>query len=311
MRGAVLQMVRGLIAGAACASALASPSIQATAAQTGANENSIPDFGGIWARTTFGWELPESGPGPLRNMQRRPNGTSDAQKLVGDYASPILTPWAADIVKRHGEISLASAAFPDPSNQCATMAPPYILRINEMEMVQQPGMVTILYMQDHQFRRIRMNASHPAKLSPTWHGDSVGHYEGDTLVIDTIGIKVGPASMVDMYGTPHSEALHVIERYRLVNGEIARASSARNDREYGRADGPAADGVFVDFGYGGKGLQVQFTIEDPNAFTTPWSGSVTYLRAANDWEERVCAENVHEYYSGKDAGVPHADKPDF
>jgi hypothetical protein len=191
------------------------------------------------------------------------------------------------------------------------MAPPYILRINEMEMVQQPRVVTILYMQDHQFRRIRMNESHPLKVAPSWHGDSIGHYEGDTLVIDTVGIKVGTASMVDMYGTPHSEALHVIERYRLVDGETAKASSARNDREYGRADGPAADGVFVDFDDKGKGLQVQFTVEDPVMFTTPWSGSVTYLRAANQWEERVCAENIHEYYSGKDAPVPHADKPDF
>jgi len=247
----------------------------------------------------------------LKNLKRRPNGTSDQQTLVGDYASPILKPRAAEIVKEHGEISLAGQAFPDPSNQCATMAPPYILRINEMEMVQQPQTVTILYMQDHQFRRIRMNDSHPKDVVPSWHGDSIGHYEGDTLVVDTVGIKVGPASMVDMYGTPHSEQLHVVERYRRVDGDVAKASSALNDKEYGRADGPAADGVFVDYEYKGKGLQVQFTVEDPVMFTTLWSGSVTYLRAANDWEERVCAENIFEYYSGKDTGVPHTDKPDF
>jgi len=274
-------------------------------------ESSIPNFSGVWARSTFGWELQPSGPGPLKNLKRRPNGTSDQQTLVGDYASPILKPRAAEIVKEHGEISLAGQAFPDPSNQCATMAPPYILRINEMEMVQQPQTVTILYMQDHQFRRIRMNDSHPKDVVPSWHGDSIGHYEGDTLVVDTVGIKVGPASMVDMYGTPHSEQLHVVERYRMVDGDVAKASSALNDKEYGRADGPAADGVFVDYEYKGKGLQVQFTVEDPVMFTTLWSGSVTYLRAANDWEERVCAENIFEYYSGKDTGVPRADKPDF
>ena len=50
-------------------------------------------------------------------------------------------------------------------------------------------------------------------VTPAWYGDSVGHYEGDTLVIDTVGIKVGPFAMVDMYGTPHSAALHVVERY--------------------------------------------------------------------------------------------------
>jgi hypothetical protein len=264
-------------------------------------ESSVPSFSGVWARSTFGWELRSTGPGPLKNLKRRPNGTSDQQTLVGDYTSPILKPGAAEIVKEHGETSLAGQAFPDPSNQCATMAPPYILRINEMEMVQQPHMVTILYMND----------SHPKEVVPSWHGDSVAHYEGDTLVVDTVGIKVGPASMVDMYGTPHSEQLHVVERYRMVDGDVAKASSALNDKEYGRADGPAADGVFVDYQYKGKGLQVQFTVEDPLMFTTPWSGSVTYLRAANDWEERVCAENIFEYYSGKDTGVPHADKPDF
>ncbi len=292
MRSVVRSSVWGFVACLACTSLPFWPGHS--------EESSIPSFSGVWARSTFGWELRSSGPGPLKNLKRRPNGTSDQQTLVGDYTSPILKSRAAQIVKEH-----------DPSNQCATMAPPYILRINEMEMVQRPDMVTILYMQDHQFRRIRMNDSHPKEVVPSWHGDSVAHYEGDTLVVDTVGIKVGPASMVDMYGTPHSEQLHVVERYRMVEGEVARASSALNDKEYGRADGPAADGVFVDYAYRGKGLQVQFTVEDPVMFTTPWLGSVTYLRAANDWEERVCAENIFEYYSGKDTGVPHADKPDF
>jgi len=268
-----------------------------------------PDFGGIWARTTFGWELPLSGPGPLKNLKRRANGTSDAQMLVGDYASPILKPRAAEIVKRMGEISRAGQAFPDPSNQCISMGTPYILRVNEMQMIQEPNRVLILYMQDHQVRTVRLNASHPAKVTPTWHGDSIGHYEGDSLVVDTVGIKVGPISMVDQYGTPHSDALHVVERYRLVDGAAAHGSSAKNEREYAKADGPAADGDFVDYTYKGKGIQVEFTVEDATMFTTPWKGAVTYLRAANDWEERVCAENTFEYYVH--AALPVADKPDF
>ena len=149
-----------------------------------------PDFGGVWARD-LGWELPDSGPGPAENCSRA-NGTSDAQMLVGDYASPILKPHAA--VKRlQGEMSKAAQAFP-------TLQPMRLygyalhLRVNEMEMVQQRDRVLILYMQDHQVRTIRLNASHPVKVMPTWHGDSIGHYEGDTLVVDTVGIKVGPAS---------------------------------------------------------------------------------------------------------------------
>ena len=69
-----------------------------------------------------------------------------------------------------------------------------------------------------------MNQPHPAHVTPSWYGDSVGHYEGDTLVIDTVGIKVGPFAMVDMYGTPHTEALHVVERYRLL--DMIRAVSS-------------------------------------------------------------------------------------
>ena len=73
-----------------------------------------------------------------------------------------------------------------------------------MQMLQQPDKITILYSNDHEVRHVRMNQPHPARVTPSWYGDSVGHYEGDTLVIDTVGIKIGPFAMVDMYGTPHS-----------------------------------------------------------------------------------------------------------
>jgi len=62
------------------------------------------------------------------------------------------------------------------------------------------------------------------------YGDSVGHYEGDTLVIDTVGIKIGPFAMVDMYGTPHTEKLHVVERYRLVDYAPPRTRSTATPR---------------------------------------------------------------------------------
>ncbi len=301
MLSAVGKTMAAAAAGLCCVLTLASSAV--------ADAGPTPDFSGIWARSTFGWGFPESGPGPLKNLQRRPNGISDAQMLAGDYNNPILKPNAAAVVRRHADDSRAGIAYPDPSNQCISMGVPYILRANEMQMAQKADIVTIMYMQDHQFRRIRMNGAHPKDVKPTWHGDSVGHYEGDTLVIDTVGIKVGPISMVDQYGTPHSDQLHVIERYTLLPDEQAKALSAKNDREYGRADGPAADGVFVDYSYKGKGLHVEFTVEDPVMFTTPWKGTVTYLRAANAWEERVCAENTFEYYSH--VAIPVSDRPDF
>ena len=69
-------------------------------------------------------------------------------------------------------------------------------------------------------------------MTPSWYGDSVGHYEGDTLVIDTVGMKVGKYSMVDWYGTPHSEALHVVERYRMLDYAAAKEGFERDAKEH-------------------------------------------------------------------------------
>src|ERR1700677_533709 len=74
---------------------------------------SIPDFSGVWRHPSLpGFEPPASGPGPVTNRSRQPDGTSDWNALVGDYTNPILKPQAADVVKRHGEISLAHIAYP-------------------------------------------------------------------------------------------------------------------------------------------------------------------------------------------------------
>ena len=214
-------------------------------------------------------------------------------------------------MRRQGEVSKTGVPFPDPSNQCAPQSPPFILRQQEIQLLQRPDQVTILYMLDHHVRHVRLNASIPPRVTPSWSGDSVGHYEGDTLVVDTIGIKVGPVSMSDQYGSPQSEALHLVERYRLVDYETAKKAFDQNEKEYGRADGANANGVFIDFDDRGKGLQLQFTVEDANVFTAPWSAVVTYRRAGSPWQEQVCAENTREYYSGKDTQIPHADRADF
>jgi hypothetical protein len=77
---------------------------------------------------------------------------------------------------------------------------PYILWQQEIQIMQRNGQITILYMLDHQVRHVGLNGQHPARVTPSWSGDSVGHYEGETLVIATVGVKVGPLSMVDMFG---------------------------------------------------------------------------------------------------------------
>jgi len=272
----------------------------------------IPDFSGLWARITLGYEKPLSGRGPIDNRMHRPNGSSNLSQLAGDYSDPILKPGAQEVLKKLGEISLTGVAFPQPSNQCLPYPPPYISSNNqEIELLQEKDRVVILNMFDHQVRHVRLNAQHPARLVPSWYGDSVGHYEGGTLVVDTVGIKVGPLSMVDIYGTPFSERLHVIERFRLVDNATAKAFSDRGEAEYGRVAGDNGDGVEIDANDKGKGLQLEITVEDPGVFTQPWSGTVTYRRPQGEWAEMVCAENTHEYYAGKETSIPVAAKPDF
>jgi hypothetical protein len=293
-----------ILSGVALAAAMAMP----VSAQ-----QATPDFSGLWAHPTLpGFESPDSGPGPVRNLSRTSNGVGNFNELVGDYNNPILKPDAAAIVKRHGEISKSGVTYITPSGACWSGGVPYMFWNIEMRMFQRQDEITILYLVDHQVRHVRMNRPHPANVIPTTEGDSVGHYEGDTLVIDTVGIKPGPFAMVDMYGTPHSQDLHVVERYRLVDFDVAKAAAERDEKENLRLPDERNDvAVAVDPDYRGKQLQLTFTVEDPGVFTMPWSANITYRRGRNEWREVVCAENQHLYYENRDAAVPTAEKPDF
>ena len=270
---------------------------------------SLPDFSGMWVHPYFpGIEPPASGPGPVLNRSRRPDGTGNSRQFVGDYANPILKPAAADVVKRLGEISLSGVTYPTPSNRCWPSGVPYIFFQPGLQVLQLLDRVILLYLRNHESRQVRLNQPHPDPLTPSWYGDSVGHYEGDTLVIDTVGVKGDrPFAMVDMYGTPYSPALHVVERYRMVDYEEAQAAQARNLKVNPRVPDTAAD-----LTYKGKRLQVIFTVEDEGVFTMPWSGAITYERPGMAWEENVCAENPFEFFAGKNNSVvPTAEKADF
>jgi hypothetical protein len=269
---------------------------------------SIPDFSGIWRHGSLPWFVPPaSGPGPVTNRSRRKdNGQSDYGQLVGDYTNPILQPWAAEAVKKKGELSLAGVTYPSPANQCWPEPVPFLFKHMAMQILQLPDKIVMLFNEDHEVRWVRLNQPHPAQVTPSWHGDAVGHYEGDTLVIDTVGIKTDrPYPMVDLFGTPYTEKLHVVERYRLLDYEAVKDDLARAAKENWRPAGP------VNPNYDDKYLQVHFTIEDDGAFTTPWTTTVIYLRDRLEWPEIVCAENTFGFHSDKEIGVPHAERPDF
>jgi hypothetical protein len=288
---------------------------------------SLPDFSGVWGNPyLYGIEPPLSGPGPVVNKSRRPQTVdvdgrrlpaanaplvSSAIQLVGDHTNPILNPAAAEVVKKHAEMSLAGVGYPSPRNQCWPQGVPFIFTNSAVQLLQQPDKITMLYDEDHEVRRVRMNEPHPVQVTPSWYGDSVGHYEGDTLVIDTVGFKIDPFSAVDQYGTPFTQALRVVERYRLIDYEAARAAWERGGKENSRGGVGIGEGWAPNPTYKGKGLQLQFTVEDKEVFTTAWSATKTYRRVFRDWPEQVCADNPHKYGTEKDAAVPTADKADF
>ncbi len=291
-----------------------------------AAETAVPNLSGIWGRW-FNFEPPSSGPGPIVSKLRRPDGTI-IQSVVGDFANPILKPSAAQVVKKNGDLEQNGIVVPNPHNQCRPEPTPFASQIElGMEIIQHEDEVVLLYLSDHQVRHVRLNVPHSDHLTPAWYGKSVGHYEDDTLVIDTIGQKIGPLSMVDRFGTPFSSALHVIERYRLIDGGTARDLQLKHESAYVGAGRLAAIGSpygrgDIDLDATKPGLQGEVTVEDPVVFTTPWSAIVTYRHVKGEWPEAVCAENTH--MSGTPEGtsssstcifsscsVPEADRSDF
>src|SRR5207244_3170740 len=224
------------VATAAAMPAMAQPtSAAAPAGSKTHSAASIPDFTRVWTHPAFPWfEPPASGPGPITNLSRWPEqrpaglsgsaalppskvGVSNYDQLVGDYKSPILQPWAAAVVKRFGEMSLAGITYPNPSNRCWPSPMPFTYKLQTIQMMQQPDRITILYGgYKNEVRRVRLNESHPSPVTPSWYGDSVGHYESDTLVIDTVGVKTDrPHAMIDLFGTPCTDRLRIVERYQL------------------------------------------------------------------------------------------------
>ena len=159
---------------------------------------------------------------------------------VGDINNPNLTQFAKDGLKKANDMVAEGFAMYNRTSRCWQ---PGVVSLNlspgRTYFLQTPKEVAIIWQRDQIARHVYLNVPHSANPKPSWNGESVGHYEGDTLVVDTIGQTT--KSFVDLYRTPHSEKLHVVERYRLIEG--------------------------------GKALQVEMTVDDPVAFVQPWKGT--------------------------------------
>jgi hypothetical protein len=278
-----------------------------------ARDASVPDLSGQWGRDMLFFEPPPSGPGPVLNAIRNKNGVqapccTTVNPWLGDHTNPILKPAAAAAVKTFGELALSGKVPADLHNLCLPEPPPFHMSIHfGVQIIQRRDEVTLLYLLYNTVRHVRLNVPHPENVVPSWQGHSVGRYDGDILVIDTVGIKESPVSTVDPFGTPHTNALHVVERYRLIDGAAAAEAQRKHGAVY-RASPQYGRGT-IDPDTSKKGLEIAFTVEDPGVFTTPWSARVTYRRLIGDWPEAVCAENPH--FFGTDAAIPTALVPDF
>ena len=255
--------------------------------------NGKPDFSGVWARPR------------VADITRDGRGCGSGERECTQKGSGELpfTPLGAQMDK---EPKFDYTAFCLPWGYTRAMQTEY-----PVEILQTPKRFVYLFESNNIFHVVPTDGRQlPKELDPKWMGTSVGRYEGDTLVIDTVAIKKGPFAMLDMFGTPFSDKLHVVERYRLVDYEAAKDEIERNAKE-NMFFGTGSGGAVFDPNHRGKFLQLHFTVEDEDTFTTPWTATITYWPNLVEWPDLICAENPQAFYAGGNAIVPHADKPDF
>jgi hypothetical protein len=158
----------------------------------------------------------------------------------------------------------------DPNTFCFPPgAPRSMVMPYPFEIVQRPGIVYILFAYNSGVRRIYTDGrKHPADPDPTWMGHSIGTWQGSTLVVDTVALR--PETWLDPLGTPHSDMLHMVERFQRTSP---------------------------------KSLEVEFQFDDPKTFTKSWGGKRVYEKSDSEMMEYyVCEENLQ---LGQSRGVAH------
>ena len=222
---------------------------QPSPAPVSQTEAPAPDLSGIWLR--------------LRDKGASARGYVP---ILLDYARPDelpMTPWAAAKYKvtsaqYHGDNP--DTVLSDPVFSCFPPGVPRIYLFGfPMQIVQIPGQVIMLFEYDHFVRRIYTDGRpHDKDQGPLWMGDSIGKWEGNTLVADTVNFN--DKTLLDRVGHPHSDALHVIERIRRIDHDA---------------------------------LEIAFTVDDPKAYTKPWDAKLIF-ELKPDWKvmEQICEDNA-------------------
>ena len=259
-----------------------------TAAQPVAAADATPNFAATgqtaWVGIGIGALLPVPGsPEPVGQDPAYPyipNGTPGKQptQRISDISNPNLKQWAKDVMKKDNDEVLAGKfAFTARSGCQAAGVPGFdVLLGGALQILQTPRDVTMIFSGNSETRHIALNVPHAVNPKPSWYGDSVAHYEGDTLVVDTIALN--DRTFLDNYRTPHTDKLHVTERWRLIEN--------------------------------GAKLEILLTIDDPGTFNRPWQALRQYDRVNRTFAEDNCSENNLNPF-GIDYKTPVASKSDF
>jgi len=210
-----------------------------------------------------------------------PNGSGQQPTFrVADLTNPNLTDFAKAELKKSNDMVLSGFAMYARESRCwMTGVPTYLLNPAQPTFIlQEPKKITMMWQMDQQVRHIYLDVAHSARPKPSWYGESVGHYEGDTLVVDTVGQNT--KTFIDNYRTPHSDKLHVVERFHLIEG--------------------------------GEKLQADITIEDPAALKRPLHVIHQWRKVQGPMTESRCADGESFNPFGQRAElIPVATKPEF
>jgi hypothetical protein len=275
----------GMRAGLLCG-AIASLCIGAINGTSAIAQTAIPDFSSNsvgWLAQGVNFQLPPFGPHQVTNDPAypfKPPGRGEAPTFrVADLTNPILQPWARDELKKRNDRIIGGGTGYTRQVSCWPMGVPAFLLYpaQPIYFVQTAQEVLIISQMDQQVRHVYLNKFHSEHVKPSWYGESIGQYEGDTLVVDTIGMN--NQTWIDNYRTPHSDKLRTVERFHLTNE--------------------------------GKTLEVDLHVEDPGAFTMPWNAVQRYDRAdLGPLSEFICPENnAHDV--GQIDPMPEAGRPVF
>ncbi len=247
----------------------------------------------LQGRTFNEWIPPVAGIGPISDGPEHPFYNNNVAQVVGknssyrvadltNEAARNLMPWAVEALQKQNALALAGRNGETRQARCwETGVPDFHEAPQSLYFIQTPREVVLI--QGGRVRHVFMNVPHSKNPEPSWYGESVGHYEGDTLVVDTIGLN--DKTFVDGYRTPHTIQLHVIERFRAVNE--------------------------------GKALEIEFTADDPGTFYKPWGARRPRYRSkdvkstSGRMEEDTCPVGNEDRFNQGFDPVPTATTPDF